>query len=82
VQVLIDLHAPDLQTSAWNCEGRPTHFGATTVVVTHSIPKECAGRSNRTRGNVAVRHFAASESLYKVSYRQSKSSVIPVVPGC
>jgi hypothetical protein len=32
--------------------------------VTYSIPEECAGRSYRTRGAVAVRHFAASESVW------------------
>ncbi len=34
------------------------------MVVTYSIPEESAGRSYRTRGDVAVRHFAASESVW------------------
>jgi hypothetical protein len=39
VQVLVDLDAPELRSSAWNSRGRQEHFGATTVAVTYSIPE-------------------------------------------
>jgi hypothetical protein len=35
VQVLVVLDAPELQSSVWNCTGRPRALGATTVAVTY-----------------------------------------------
>jgi hypothetical protein len=62
VQVLIDLDAPKLKLSAWNRRGRQEHFGATTVAVTCSIPGRVYWTIKQYQGDVALRHFAASES--------------------
>jgi hypothetical protein len=57
VQVLIDLHAPELQLSAWNRRGRPEHFGATTVAVTNSIPERVFWTIQQYQGDVATTPF-------------------------
>jgi hypothetical protein len=64
VQVLIDLDAPKLKLSAWNRRGRQEHFGATTVAVTCSIPGRVYWTIKQYQGDVALRHFAASESVW------------------
>jgi hypothetical protein len=69
VHVLIDLHAPELQPSGWNCTGRPEHIGATTVAVKYIISERVCWTIQQNQGDVAVRHFAASESV-TFTYRE------------
>jgi hypothetical protein len=69
VKVLIDLDASELQSSVWNCTGRPELFGATTVAVTSSIPGRDCWTIQQYQGDVAVRHLAASESVWPLQGR-------------
>jgi hypothetical protein len=82
VQVLVVLDAPELQSSVWNCTGRPRALRATTVAVTYSIPGIVCWTIQQNHGDVEVRHFDASESAWPLTrHIHGESSVIPSVPG-